>query len=375
MTETKICVSSRNLTLDLLKGIAILNIVFIHTIFWSGSTYNANDTLRQLSLIVDVSLFFFLSGWAANYQKNNIKIFTARIFKLYVQYIVMIIFMVIMLIAVFGHNVSSLPIAGYLSIDTNSNSYELPVIFGSLWFLKVFFIVYLLTPLLVWVSKNKQNSLFLLFGLLCLISMSTFINNSIYNAPLFFTSLRYIIFYTFFYFAGIILYDNKITLRQCISYISGTLLIVSLYFVTSKETFNLQNNKFPPSLIYLLASIFSIVVALYAKNLEGFFKKCPRSVIVFLSFLGKNVYTVYLYQGFGASILFLIIPKVYPIINNWAYMLILCYTINLMITLCLTFIFVHVNKKIFEISDILFSKLIIGERGGTAGRLPPSGGG
>ena len=53
----------RNHYIDLLKGLAALNIVFIHTVFNSGFNY-VPDWVRTLSLAVDVPFFFFLSGWA-----------------------------------------------------------------------------------------------------------------------------------------------------------------------------------------------------------------------------------------------------------------------------------------------------------------------
>lgn len=39
----------RNLLIDLIKGIATLSIIFIHTVFWSGERYVPSE-IRNLSL-------------------------------------------------------------------------------------------------------------------------------------------------------------------------------------------------------------------------------------------------------------------------------------------------------------------------------------
>ena len=52
--------------LDIFRGLAMINIVMIHTVFWWGERY-APAWSRNLALLVDVPLFF-LSGWAAILQ-------------------------------------------------------------------------------------------------------------------------------------------------------------------------------------------------------------------------------------------------------------------------------------------------------------------
>lgn len=54
-------IMKRDLYIDFAKGFATLAIIFIHTVFWSGQFYVPTE-LRVLSLLIDVPLFFALSG-------------------------------------------------------------------------------------------------------------------------------------------------------------------------------------------------------------------------------------------------------------------------------------------------------------------------
>lgn len=62
----------RSLAIDFFKGIAIIGIVFIHTVFVSGWAY-VPGYMRNFSLLIDVPLFFFLSGWGSSYNQDYYK--------------------------------------------------------------------------------------------------------------------------------------------------------------------------------------------------------------------------------------------------------------------------------------------------------------
>lgn len=57
---------NRIFIIDTFRGITALNIIFIHTVYWSGNGY-IPDWVRNISLLLDVPMFFFLSGWAMAY--------------------------------------------------------------------------------------------------------------------------------------------------------------------------------------------------------------------------------------------------------------------------------------------------------------------
>lgn len=62
---------ARDLYIDAIRGICVISVIFIHTVFWSGMDYVPN-WLRNLSLLIDVPLFFFLTGCTMSvYSKLN----------------------------------------------------------------------------------------------------------------------------------------------------------------------------------------------------------------------------------------------------------------------------------------------------------------
>ena len=67
----------RDLYIDFAKGLATLSIVFIHTAFWSGQLYLPAE-VRTLSLLIDVPVFFALSGLTSG---NNVKKTLYRLLK------------------------------------------------------------------------------------------------------------------------------------------------------------------------------------------------------------------------------------------------------------------------------------------------------
>lgn len=59
---------NRNTYIDMLRGIAALGVIAIHTAFWSGQSYTP-IWFQSLTLLIDVPFFFFLSGWGARYAQ------------------------------------------------------------------------------------------------------------------------------------------------------------------------------------------------------------------------------------------------------------------------------------------------------------------
>ena len=49
--------------IDFIKGLAVIAVVFIHTVFWSGGSY-VPVFWRNLALLFDVPVFFLMTGCA-----------------------------------------------------------------------------------------------------------------------------------------------------------------------------------------------------------------------------------------------------------------------------------------------------------------------
>ena len=79
----------RDLYIDFAKGLATLSIIFIHTAFWSGQLYLPSE-VRTLSLLIDVPVFFALSGLTSG---NNVEKTLCRLLKLQVTYMIFVTFL------------------------------------------------------------------------------------------------------------------------------------------------------------------------------------------------------------------------------------------------------------------------------------------
>ena len=64
--------TTRNNSIDFFRGLAFLAIIFIHTAFWSGESYNP-AWFKNIFLLVDVPLFIFISGVSYNYVNSVAK--------------------------------------------------------------------------------------------------------------------------------------------------------------------------------------------------------------------------------------------------------------------------------------------------------------
>jgi fucose 4-O-acetylase-like acetyltransferase len=341
----------RNNILDIVKGFAIINIILIHTVFWSGKSYIPYQTLRELTLLVDVPLFFFLSGWAASLHKQDLKGTFKRLKKLYIPYLVMIVVLLLSSLIFYNTRESFDTVLKWLTF-TSHRSLEFRVVMGSMWFLAPFIIISVFTPLYTFILKNRKISILFIMFLLCI---NVIFNLATFKLPnisiLGMTSLRIVVFYLFFYFLGMYTRDIKLTFKQLIYVLSPIIILFVYYLWKANFKFELQANKFPPNIFYLISSMFSVIATLYLKNFEGWVNKHIKNskLLKFLSFSGQNVYNIYLYQGFGGSLIFLLVNSSLKNQIHWSLLLLLCFICNLLISYILAYVFGLLNKAILGI--------------------------
>ncbi len=84
-TEMKTTDSVRYDYIDYLRGIAAIFIILIHTSFWSGTKYIPAQ-FYNLTLIVDVPFFFYLSGWGSNYTILSVRRVLVKLFKMWIKW-------------------------------------------------------------------------------------------------------------------------------------------------------------------------------------------------------------------------------------------------------------------------------------------------
>lgn len=304
-------------SIDLWKGIAILSVLNIHTVFWSGRLY-LPDWTRSLALMLDVPVFIFISGFLL--QNSRAKVVGKRILRqfgrLLTDYVVVAILalvLAVVLYAIFRFETDQEIHAAVLSavkLYPSESFYEIfQVLPGSMWYLHVYLSI-LPLGILILASPLKRWLVYLPFAVFGIFLLTTM--NSSLDQPFLLTDTRHASFYLAIFLAGAAF---KVA-REKLSF-SGLALIWGLFIIATLgvilwagELPDLQEAKFPPSPLYLLFTIHSILplCLLVLYEIRNSLPDFMQSVRAFLSWCGRHTFRIYLWQGVAASIPFLFVP-------------------------------------------------------------------
>jgi len=332
----------RDLYIDCAKGFATLSIIFIHTVFWSGQYYVPAE-LRVLSLLIDVPLFYALSGLTSG---SNLEKTLFRLLKLQITYMIFVtflffadyIFKVVGLhffslawlqdfYATFGSkyvpvNISDVPQwqnlgNWYLHQYTNADTF--PVVMGSFWYLKVYFILTVFGALILrFFPKHVPWFIAVCFGLTLLFNV---------YPPYYPTGqVGYVAFYLGIFLIAHQLKGKKIG-RKAVPFLFlvPLLIFVFLYWQEGKELFMKMNKaKFPPKWLYIFWSSFSLIALFILYNRLSVAKEN------FLSYIGRHAIFYYFAQGLSSSLIYFIVV---PLVGKlpWALQLVLLFSINVVL--------------------------------------------
>ena len=332
----------RDLYIDFAKGFATIAIIFIHTVFWSGQYYVPTEC-RVLSLLIDVPLFYALSGITSG---GNIEKTLYRLLKLQVTFMIFVTllffldyFFKVFGIHVFGldwmknfystfgskyvpQNISDVPQwqnlgNWYLHSYTNADTF--PVVMGSFWYLKVYFILTVFGVLILrFFPKHLKWFIGLCFGLTLIFNL----------LPQFYPSgqVGYVAFYLGLFLVAHQLKGKKIPGRISVL-LYGILFLIFAFLMWDfgKELLMKMNKaKFPPKLLYIFWSSFSIVTLFVLYNRLKINK--PN----FLTYIGKNAIFFYFAQGISSSLVY------FPVVAleekmPWWILMILVFILNILL--------------------------------------------
>lgn len=332
----------RDLYIDFAKGFATLSIIFIHTVFWSGQYYVPTE-MRVLSLLIDVPLFYALSGLTSG---ANVEKTLYRLLKLQITYMIFVtlLFFLDYLFKVFGlnvfglqwmkdfystfgtkyvpNNISEFPQwqnlgNWYLHQYTNADTF--PVVMGSFWYLKVYFILTLFGVLILrFFARHINWFIAVCFGLTLLFNL----------LPHYYPSgqVGYVSLYL-----GVFLLAHQIKGKKIPSkiipylYAILALIFIFLFWNFGQDLFLKMNKaKFPPKLLYIFWSSFSLLTLFVLYNRLKIEKNN------FVTYIGKNAIFYYFAQGMSSSLVYFIVV---PFQDNfhWALFLIIIYAINIVL--------------------------------------------
>ena len=335
---------TRDLYIDYAKGIATLAIIFIHTIFWSGQYYIPTEW-RVASLLVDVPLFFALSGLTSG---NKIEKTLYRLLKLQITFMIFVtfLFFVDYLFKVFGlnvfgldwmknfystfgtkyvpNNISDVPQwqnLGNWFLHQYTNADTFPVVMGSFWYLKVYFILTVFGVLVLrFFPKHINGFIALCFGL------TLFFNIFPHYYPT--GQVGYVALYLGLFLVAHQM-KGKMISKKLIPVLYGILILIFFFLLWNfgKEMFLKMNKaKFPPKLLYIFWSSFSLLTLFVLYN------RLKITKANFITYIGQNAIFYYFAQGISSSLVYFIVVAAKDYMNWWVLMIII-YSLNVVLAI------------------------------------------
>ncbi|WKS95331.1 acyltransferase family protein [Riemerella columbina] len=325
----------RDLYIDFAKGLATLSIIFIHTTFWSGQYYIPTE-LRILSLLFDVPIFFALSGITSG---NNLEKTFHRLLKLQITYMIFVtlLFFADYFFKVFGlyffgieslkhfyatfgskfvpksisyfpewQNLGNWYLHHYSTCDT------LPVVMGSFWYLKVY---YILTVFGVLILKFFPKHIYW-FIALCL-ALTLMFNIFPYFYPT--GQVGYVAFYLGVFLIAHKMRGKKIKTRYIPLLYLGFFLALGLMFWSygTDIFYKINKLKFPPKFPYIIWSMFSLITVFV------FYNRLKITKNHFVNTIGRNAIFYYFAQGISSSLIYFIVTPLKDEMPWWGLMLII----------------------------------------------------
>ncbi|MBQ9742388.1 MAG: acyltransferase [Ruminococcus sp.] len=299
--------TERDRTLDRMRGFAMLWVVFVHVLYW-GAFYTSpfTDILKSF-LLFEMPLFFFITG-ATNSMSRDTGYFSfvyKRFARVLIPYWVFAAICAVLSVGKYtlenGFDpLKSVLITGSWLVPIDRQFSNITYLTWALWFVPVYLCIVLLIPLMKkLVGKPLQ---FVMFGTL----LGVFVISDVLNLGF----VQKISFYALWTFAGMYypLIREKLTSAKT-RVILGAVAVLGAGVLTllglSGVSLDMQYNKFPPNMVFLVYSCTAMgVVGLLTPVLDSFFGKIEKT-----KFLGKifeqfsvRSMTVFLYQVFAFNI-------------------------------------------------------------------------
>ena len=318
--------SRRNSYIDLCRGFAVLDVLAGHTAFWV-LFWETPNFLKSLTLLFEVPVFFFLSGWASSLRAPDIKKSVRGLFRFWLQWVYFVTVMAV-ICAISMHTRYKLPgVEGIADLIKNYFFHVsftgFPIVSISLWWVKSFFVVVpICTALLVLIQKSPHKAKYEIF--LCAISAVIFLwwsllPDEIYTPMTSNPALPHIFdldeifdgrldatipFLGFFWLLG---YNRKkIHIDKWWKLLISELLVVVAYLSSMKiygiAWDDIQTAKFPPTAPYLFSSLILIFLMLYLEPDTVRSRPATSYGGRLLVHIGRNAPFYFFAQGVSSSL-------------------------------------------------------------------------
>lgn len=355
----------RDLYIDFAKGFATLSVIFIHTAFFSGFLY-APAEVRSLSLLFDVVIFYALSGITSS---ANIDKTFYRLLKLQITYM---LFVSLIFILDYGIKVIGIQLYGeeglrsfykifgeryvpqHISLypewknlanwflHSYQNADSFPVIMGSFWYLKVYFILTVFGVLILrFFPKHIDWFIALCFGL----TLFFYLFPAYYpTGQVGYVSVYLGVFLLAHRLRGKTLSPKSILLGYTIA---GLALIWALN--TYGTSYHLNKNKFPPKLPYIIWISFGVITFFALYNRLKINKKN------LFTFIGENAIFFYFSQGISSTLIYFLVDALKSHME-WYFLLPISFIINVILAISIAILLKKYDAFGWKVLDFLRKK-------------------
>ncbi len=271
----------RYLEIDMLRGIAILAMILIHTCYYFLSDKTALFIWNWSQFAVPVFIFCSAYLFFQKPQPLSISYFKRRLIRLIKPYYIFLLFFI--------------PIFFFINPQTPKIKYVLQSIFlvGGVninWLVLLFVCLTIIFPLISSYFKSFKP-LFLVYLLVSIISSALFV---FYKFPLSYKYIFWLPWSVIAIFTHLfVLKENKKNFITLSASISGIIFGLSYYIERiSRHNLGMYENKYPPTLYFLSYGIFMIsVIYIFSKLLIK--NKTLTKIISFFSLHSYSIYFIH----------------------------------------------------------------------------------
>ena len=240
-------------SLYVVRGLTMMYIVcVIHLLYWTN--FFPYPITKSLFLF-EMPMIFFISGVSYVYSKTKSSYFSYWIGRLKRVVSPYYFFVLVLWLILLTYNIlikDSFDLSLKFWIDSLLLNFPYS---SAIWFIKVYLIILLLAPLLMCFYKKIKNITCILLAFLLLLWVLQF-----YGLP-----YRNIVCYSFFFILGIDAKTSNWLENLKLKYVAPMLLIsavVFTIFVLSGASVDLQQNKFPPTILFFCYGTFLLIATI-----------------------------------------------------------------------------------------------------------------
>jgi Acyltransferase family len=344
ITQKSLHFPQREISIDIFKGFLMIWVIHLHTIFGAERSY-IPDSICQISLLIDVPVLFFISGYLMKVKPIQIawKDSLRKVFNFYLKYLLISTFTLCLVCLFFLVNQRTPPdllnaSLSMLQINPQGKFWDRVTVYGgSLWYLRTYFPVILMAPILSHFSIFPKRSFDLIFMAIVFLCLLQYFSKNNYWFWGF--DAQYVSFYLVIYLMGSIYHHKEpdLKIRDLSMLGVGTLFLLWGCLTLTHAQPIPQVYKFPPSYPYFIFCLLPINLFIWFKRYWKFPQdRFLQQFAQLLEWCGKNIYSIYLIQGLVCSIPFYFVTYLVQMLPI-PIVCVLLFIFNLSFTLLVTY--------------------------------------